>query len=185
MTTWTGTVIALIIILVYEIIIGRDRHVRRGTTFQQAQRRARELGRPLIVVGDPHRGIGSNFYYWMGNSWGYHIADQLIDTDPCEQCIRDPRTIKSELGPALSEQPSDSAVIFISCMLEYIHPLEPTIQEVNRVAGGPSNIFVVYTDRWSLAGISYPGWLLGQPEVCNVINSAPPDSTTIEYRAIC
>lgn len=186
MTTWSGTIIALIIIFCYELYVGRDRHRRRATVFEQAQNRAREVGRPLIVIGDPHNGLGSNFYSRVvGDPWGYDLGDCHIDIAPCDRCASDARTIQAELGAALSERDSDSAVIFVSCVLEYIHPLEPTVEEIRRVAGHSDNIFVVYSDRWSLSAISYPGWLLGHSNVCNVIASAPPDSPTLRYRTLC
>ncbi|MBK8263789.1 MAG: hypothetical protein IPK80_20940 [Nannocystis sp.] len=37
----------------------------------------------------------------------------------------------------------DSAVVFVSCVLEYVEDLHGALAEIARIAGSPDNLFIV------------------------------------------
>jgi hypothetical protein len=98
------------------------------------------------VFGDPYYGKGSRFYNLFME--GYGCGDQTVDLTGCPKC---PNEVKNDMLSYLHDQPSDSKVIFISCVLEYIDP----IQELRRVCGSIDNIFIVTVKRFSLSTYFY------------------------------
>ena len=51
----------------------------------------------------------------------------------------------------------DSAVVFVSCVLEYVADLQAARRELLRIAGTIDNIFLVTVQPWSLTSRLYPG----------------------------
>lgn len=81
----------------------------------------------------------------------------------------------------LKKLPDNSHVIFISCVLEYIPmDLDPIIDEVYRVSGDASDIFVVYV-QWHNY-ITRFGYNFQNNVQHNLIVSAPPDGSKIVWR---
>jgi hypothetical protein len=60
----------------------------------------------------------------------------------------------------------DSAVVFVSCVLEYVSDPEAALRELDRMAGSPGNLFLVFVEPWSLTAALYPGarWARGVDE---------------------
>lgn len=114
----------------------------RDSLFKQAQLRARALGRPLVVVGAPDQG-------WTA---GPGCGDVTIDIAP-SQC---PNFIQADLAKGTGLE-SNSSVVFVSCVLEYVEDFEGSMRELHRIAGAPENLFVVLVAPWTLAGQFYPG----------------------------
>ena len=61
---------------------------------------------------------------------------------------------------------NDSAVVFVSCVLEYVSDPEAALQELKRIAGSSANLFVVFVEPWTLTAALYPGarWAGGPGE---------------------
>jgi hypothetical protein len=143
-----GIIIALIVL--NEFIQGVIRQNERYEIFKMAQVRAQETNRKLLVVGDPYYGYGSKFYsIFMKN---YECGDVTVDLTGAPKCSNG---VKADILSFLKNQPSDSLVIFISCVLEYVDNIEEVISEINRVAGNRDNIFVVTVCKYSLSAFIY------------------------------
>jgi SAM-dependent methyltransferase len=133
-----------------------ERRAWRQDFYQTARAMATDLRRPLIVIGAP-------------DGWGagvdlYGCGDTCLDLDGCARCGAKPFDLSS--GIPFDD---DSAVVFVSCVLEYVPDLDAVYREIVRVAGGESRVFIVHIrpESW---------WTLFfyRPENRNVILSAPP-----------
>ncbi len=51
----------------------------------------------------------------------------------------------------------DSAVVFVSCVLEYVNDPAAAVHEFRRMAGSPENLFDVAVQPWTLTAALYPG----------------------------
>ena len=109
---------------------------RRG--FEAAARRASALGRPLVVVGDPDAGAHTRLVR------AYGCGDLCIDLQGCPMC-RVTQAADLTVGPVPGVA-DDSAVVFVSCVLEYVSDVEVAIQELQRMAGSPENLFIVFVE---------------------------------------
>lgn len=123
------------------------RHSERSTMFDAAVRRAKVLGRPLVVVGDPDAGLHTRLQR------AYDCGDICVDLNGCAAC---PVALAADItGPLPME--ADSVVVYVACVLEYVGEFEPAIKELLRVAGGEANLFVVTVQPWTLTAVLYPG----------------------------
>ena len=52
---------------------------------------------------------------------------------------------------------NDSAVVYVSCVLEYVADPAAALGELFRMAGTPDNLFLVFVDPLSLTSALYPG----------------------------
>jgi hypothetical protein len=116
------------------------RRARRSIVYREATHQARELGRPLMVIGAPDGGVTS----------GYDCGD--ITVDIC------PSTCPVHLQADITERipmPDASCVIFVSCVLEYVSDLEGALVEIQRVSGG--HVYFVGVEPWTITAFAYPG----------------------------
>ncbi|MCY1004432.1 hypothetical protein OV079_02380 [Nannocystis pusilla] len=127
------------------LIRGRE----RTAAFQSAVERAAALGRRLVVIGDPDAGLHTRLMR------AYGCGDVCIDMNGCPKC---PVTLVADItkGP-IADIADDSAVVFVSCVLEYVSDLNAALREVSRMAGSPDNVFVVTVQPWTLTARLYPG----------------------------
>ena len=117
-----------------------ERRARRARVFAVAQQAARQLGRPLVVIGAPDAGATS----------GYGCGDYTIDLQP-SSC---PRSIQADVTKGLPFA-DDSVVCFASCVLEYVSNHAAAIREISRVSGGWA--YYVGVEPWTVASLLYPG----------------------------
>lgn len=143
-------IIVIIIIILNEIYEGICRQYQRNKIYEMAEKHAKKLKKILVVVGDPYYGKGSKFYNIFMD--GYKCGDKTVDLTGAPKC---PNGIKNDLYNYLKTQESNSQIIFISCVLEYIDNIAETVEELYRVTGGPENIFVVTVKEHSLAAYFY------------------------------
>ncbi len=116
------------------------RFINRRLTFSRAAARARELGRPLVVVGAPD----------LGPTSGYPCGDVTLD-------IREsacPNSLRTDITKTIPFEDA-SCVVFVSCVLEYVLDLPAAIRELCRVSGG--ELFIVRVEPWTIASRFYPG----------------------------
>jgi hypothetical protein len=52
---------------------------------------------------------------------------------------------------------TNSVVVFISCVLEYVGDLPAALREIQRIAGDLENIYIVTVQPWTLTASLYPG----------------------------
>ena len=140
-------------------------HTRR-LTFAAAVQRARALGRPLLVVGDPDAGAHTRLVR------AYGCGDLCIDLRGCPRC---PNTRAADItrGP-LADIADDSAVVFVSCVFEYVDDLSAALAELSRIAGRPDNLFAVTVQPWSFTAALYPGarWTGTAPSAMRPVTTA-------------
>ena len=142
--------IIIVFVILYESMYGISRQIDRNRIYKMAEKRSKEINKQLIVVGDPYNGYGSQFYNIFMD--GYGCGDETVDLTGCPKC---PNGVKSDLLAYLKTKESDSGLIFISCVLEYIDNIEETIKEIYRVANSKDNIFIITVNNKSLAAYLY------------------------------
>lgn len=150
--TVIGIAVVIIIILIFnEIFQSYYRNYYRGSYYKMAAERALEIDKPLIVLGDPHNGIGSKFH---GPAYGE--GNFVIDISGCSKGICE-NVIERDALASFRAFEDNSCVVFVSCVLEYIDQkdIDATIEEIKRVAGSPDNIFVVTVGTASWASYYY------------------------------
>lgn len=123
------------------------RRVRRRQTYERAMLRARELGRPLVVLGAPAGGAVNGI---LGPDYG--CGDLCVDLEGCPGC---PTATTGPAEAVLAELADDSAVVFVSCTLEYVDDVEQVWGDLQRISGG--ELFVVTVEPLSLTAWFYPG----------------------------
>ena len=120
----------------------------RREVYDLAARRAAELHRPLVVVGDPDAGAHTRLYR------AYGCGDLCVDLRGCPLCeVVQAADISTGSVPGVAD---DSAVVFVSCVLEYVEDASAAIRELRRMAGSPDNLFTVSVQPWSLTAALYP-----------------------------
>lgn len=162
--------LVLVILLLLEGIHAVVRHRQRSVIFELAAKRARETGRKLVVIGDPYNGKQSRR---VGAVYG--CGDVCLDLTGCLRC---PIGMAGDATLSLRTMPSDSAVIFLSCVLEYVPDPDALIREMERVAGGPENLFVVAVHPLCFTAFFYSD---GGDVARNIITRHPPFSKTFSW----
>lgn len=142
----------------------------RKRTYAVAQERAAELGRPLVVIGDPDGGTHTRMMR------AYDCGDVCLDLNGCDACPVQ-YAVDITKGP-IPEVPDDSAVVYVSCVLEYVHDFEAAWREILRMAGTPENVFLVQVQSRTMTSVLYPGakWIL------NPVKANPAGDGTLGTR---
>lgn len=138
------------IIILNELYHFIKRQYERLKIFDLADKRAKQINKPLIVIGDPYNGIASRFYSKIYKTYG--CGDETIDLTGAPRC---PNGIKNDVLNYLKTKPPNSGVIFISCVLEYVDNISDTIEELYRVSGSKDNLFIVCVNDKSLSAYIY------------------------------
>jgi hypothetical protein len=120
----------------------------RSLAFRTAAERADALGRRLIVIGDPDAGFHTRLMR------AYGCGDVCVDMNGCPRC---PVTVVADITKKIPGVDDDSAVVFISCVLEYVVDLNAALAEILRIAGSHDNVFLVFVQPWTLTARLYPG----------------------------
>lgn len=122
------------------------RRWRRREAFAAAQARARELGLPLLVLGAPRTGFVNVLMP------DYGCGDLCVDLEGCSGCER---SITGRAEDVLPFLPDASAVVFVSCTLEYVDDVESVWRELRRIAG--PEVYAVTVEPWTLTAWFFPG----------------------------
>jgi hypothetical protein len=123
------------------------RFSERSSLFAAAVARAKALGRPLVVIGDPDAGMHTRL------ARAYGCGDVCVDLNGCPLC---PVAIAADITKPLPFA-DNSVVVFVSCVFEYVDNVEAAYAELLRVAGSPDNLFVVAVQPWTITAHLYPG----------------------------
>lgn len=124
-----------------------SRRQRRRDLFNLAQARARETGKRLIVIGDPDSGIVNRF---LGRD--YDCGALCIDRNGCLSC---PQYEQARLEDVLPTLPTNSAVVYVSAVLEYVQDIDRVLAELQRISSG--DLYVVTIKPWTLTSLLWPG----------------------------
>jgi hypothetical protein len=119
---------------------------QRRRLFQAADERARQLGRPLLVVLPRKEG-------WFNRSMRLY-----------EYGARYPDIFRDRKAPVIYADTlahgvpagDDSAVLYVACVLEYVTDLRRSMDEIMRIAGEPENIYIVTVQPWTLTAALHP-----------------------------
>jgi hypothetical protein len=136
----------------------------RSVAFTSAMERAIALDRRLVVIGDPDAGFHTRFMR------AYGCGDVCVDLNGCPSC---PMTVVADITKgAVPGVADDSAVVFVSCVLEYVVDLEAALQEISRMAGSADNAFIVTVQPWTLTARLYPHarWRLSSPIAASTVS---------------
>lgn len=135
------------LIAINEIVHSLMRQIHRKRMFTKAQARAKELNKPLMVIGDPNNGDSSKL---LGARYG--CGDVCVDLTGCPQC---PNTIKAKLPNGLEGTEDNSHVVFLSYVLEYVDDYKNAIEEIKRVGG--ENVYALTLSPYQLTAYLYKG----------------------------
>ena len=151
-TTLTLTTAALLAAIAgsWELYQNIYRHWQRYDGYRWARARADELERPLIVVGDPEAGSTCR---WFGAASGY--GDVCMDLTGCPGAPKGVERVGGDAFPALARRPANSAVVFVSFVLEYVEDPAAFYAEVKRVAGCTENLRVLTVNPYTFCALSY------------------------------
>lgn len=131
--------------LAYEGGMALSRFRQRRTVYDLAKARAKAVGRPLVVIGDPDAGLHTRIVR------AYDCGDLCVDLGGCPRCSESLVADVHRLPFA-----SDSAVVYVSCVLEYVENAPLAMSEVQRVAGSADNLFLVCVQPLSMTSVLYP-----------------------------
>ena len=121
----------------------------RREVYDLAARRAGAVHRPLVVVGNPDGGAVTRLYR------AYGCGDLCVDITGCPLCkVVQAADVTAGPVPGVAD---DSAVVFVSCVLEYVGDAAAAVREIVRMAGSAENIFAVSVQPWTLTAALYPG----------------------------
>jgi len=140
----------------------------RREVYDQAARRAAALHRPLVVVGDPDAGAHTRLIR------AYGCGDLCVDINGCPLCpVVQVADIAARPVPGVAD---DSAVVFMSCVLEYVDDAEAAVRELVRMAGSPENLYMVSVQPWTLTAALYPGarWTATRERDAVSLTPVPP-----------
>mgnify|MGYP001233728242 CR=1 FL=1 len=142
------------------------RHNERTVAYAAANQRASTLGRKLIVIGDPDAG----FHTRMMRAYG--CGDVCVDLNGCPRC---PVTVVADITQRVESVADDSAVVFVSCVLEYIRDMPAALSEILRMAGSRENVFLVTVQPWTLTARLYPAarWKAAPDSTPTKVNMVP------------
>lgn len=116
------------------------RRVKNRLEFHtEARKLADYLGRPLVVIGAPDRGMtgspGGDIVIDIGES----KCANFIQADICK-----PLPLKDNF-----------CVCYVACVLEYVEDVAAAMRELLRISGGL--LYVVHVEPWTLTAYCYPG----------------------------
>lgn len=135
--------------LAVEAGLALRRFETRRRVYEAAARRAAELGRPLVVIGDPDDGAHTRLVR------AYGCGDLCVDLHGCPGCrVMQAADLTQGPVPGVAD---DSAVVYVSCVLEYVADPAAALGELFRMAGTPNNLFLVFVEPLSLTAALYPG----------------------------
>jgi hypothetical protein len=132
---------------------------RRSSYYARAQAAATATGRPLVVIGDPNAGAATRILPTAGS------GDVCIDLTGCPTA---PRGITADITKGVPQVADNSAIVYVSCVFEYVDDVQAAWAEALRMAGDASRVYVVTVEPWTFTAAIYPHarW---------AILSAPPD----------
>lgn len=145
--------LALLLIAGNEAVHASVRHRSRRDAFARARSLAQALRAPLVVVGSPSTGLHTRL------APAYGCGDLCIDLVGCEGCSH---SAAVDLDVDAIPMEDHSAVVFVSCTLEYVRDPMRAWNEIKRVAIAPAAIELVVVGAGCLTSVSYPGarWIV-------------------------
>ena len=145
----------------------QPRRQRQRDLFNLALYRAKQSGKPLLVVGSPDGGFVHRF---IGRD--YDCGSKCIDVRGCLEC---PNYEQGRLEDILPTMGSNSAVIYVANRLEYVDDIEKVSRELDRVSGGDA--FLSTIEPWTLTSLLWPG-------ARRQFFESPPDDAQLRWKPL-
>lgn len=101
--------------------------------YKRALERSKKTSKPLLVIGDPI--TGSTRRKRKGSA-DYGYGNACMDITGCPSAPFGVITYKGKIETILPTLDTNSYVIFISCVLEYVDDIETIVAHLYRVSGG-------------------------------------------------
>jgi hypothetical protein len=140
--------LALGTLVAAEAVGAATRFRERQAQFAAAQARAVATGRRLVVIGAPGNGLHTRIVP------AYGCGDVCVDLTGCPAC---PISETVDITTGRTTVPDNSAVVYVSCVLEYVSDLGAAVREISRMAGSADNVFNVGVQPWTMTAALYPG----------------------------
>lgn len=140
--------VAIGALAVHELVQADIRQRRRRELYNAAMAKARELGRPLVVIGGPGAGAWTRLFV------AYGCGDHCLDLQGCPECGE---TRSVDICRRVDWIRNDSVVVYCSCVLEYVSDPIAAYNEMLRMAGSPENLFIVNVQPHTMTSALYPG----------------------------
>lgn len=140
------------------------RRERRRSVYEQALKRSKDLGVPLIVLGDPDGGLMNHM---LGRQWQCGVAPGdvvCIDPKGCGLC---PSQVQGWPEDVLSQVKDHSAVIYDPGAFGMANDGVKLAQQLQRVAV-QGEVYMADVEPWSLAAFFEPARkrrVLTEPQV--------------------
>jgi hypothetical protein len=128
------------------------RRERRRSVYEQAYKRSKELGVPLIVLGDPDAGLMNHM---LGRQWQCGVAQNdviCIDPKGCGLC---PSQVQGWPEDVLTQFKPHSAVIYDPGAFAMANDGVKLAQEMQRVAL-QGEVYMADVEPWSVAAFFEP-----------------------------
>jgi len=125
------------------------RRERRRAVYELAKARAAQLGRKLLVLGDPDGGLLNHV---LGRQWQCDANSICIDPAGCGICGTQMQGWPEDVLPQL---PSGKFVIYDPGAFARANDAHKLAAELKRVAG--AEVFMADVEPWSLAAFMEPG----------------------------
>jgi hypothetical protein len=147
------------------LTFGPNREERR-TLYQAAAAKAKELGKPLVVLGDPDAGL---IHHFLGRD--YQCGTICVDPQGCGACTT--QQIAGNVTMALQSMGANSAVIFDGGgVFPFADDGYELANQIKRVAG--QNVYMFDVGRWTLTS-----WF--EPKRKRTLSDAPPETQFIAW----
>jgi len=146
---WTkrGTAAAAIGIVIREAYLGfGPRRDYRRAVFEEARRRATELGRPLLVLGNPDGGLVNRL---LGRQW--QCGDVCVDPQGCGICGD---WVQGRPEEVLRELDSNAYVVFDPGAFAFADVGSDFVNQLARVSGG--EVFMADAGPWTMTAFLEP-----------------------------
>lgn len=144
----TGSRVLLGAMVAAEGVAALARHRARTEAYGRAEAQARALGRPLVVVGDPFSGAHTRLLP------AYGCGNVCLDLTGCPAC---PVGHRTDLAHDHAPVGDDTAVVFSSCVLEYVPDAPAALTELLRMAGSWERVHFAVVQPWTFTAALYPG----------------------------
>lgn len=146
---WTkrGAAATGIVLVVREAYLGFGaRRDYRRAVFEEARRRAEQLGRPLLVLGDPDEGLTNRF---LGRQW--QCGDVCVGLKGCGICGD---WVQGRPEDVLKELDTNAYVVYDPGAFAKADNGSAFLEELARVSGG--EVYMADAGPWTLTAFLEP-----------------------------
>lgn len=126
-----------------------ERSERRRELINKALARARNIKRPLLFIRPDNDSVIARTFraYEFGPHLGELVSPENTIVMRVSDVLEQAELVRQGLAPHI---PTDGAVVFAACVLEYTDEPQELMDEILRIAGEIDNVFVVTLQPWTL-----------------------------------